>query len=405
MSRVTVRALRAAAAPAAVGAALFLLACAAPGIGLVGDEVAADVRLYEEFAERILDGGVPYRTFSLEYPPGALPAFLLPALAPGGDYAAAFRGLMALCGAVAVAGVAATLAAAGASRRRLWAGTLLAALAPLALGPTTLDRYDLWPAALVAVALALLVAGGARAPLALLALAATAKVYPLVLVPAALVWLHRRRGREAAVRAAAWGGAVGAAVLLPFLVVGPGGIRHTASLLVERPLQIESLGGSLVAALDRLGVADAAVRTSFGSQNPEGAAAGPLLAASTLLGLAAVVAAWLLLARRRPDADVLLLGAAAVLCAFVAFGKVLSPQYLIWLVPVVPLVAGRVGAAAGALLLAALGLTRGWFPGRYREVTELGPETWLVVARNAVLVALTLLLLAALAACRGRGRT
>ena len=87
---------------------------------------------------------------------------------------------------------------------------------------------------------------------------------------------------------------------------------------------------------------------------------------------------------------------AAAVCAFVAFGKVLSPQFLIWLIPLVPLVRGRRGVAASALLAVALVLTQLWFPFRYWElVLHFGTlESWLVLVRDLVLVALfaTLLL-------------
>ena len=73
--------------------------------------------------------------------------------------------------------------------------------------------------------------------------------------------------------------------------------------------------------------------------------------------------------------------------AFVALGKVLSPQFLIWLVPVVVL-ARR--ASANAMLAAALVLTQLWFPFRYWDlVRELDPRvSWLVLARDLVLLAL-----------------
>jgi L-cystine uptake protein TcyP (sodium:dicarboxylate symporter family) len=87
---------------------------------------------------------------------------------------------------------------------------------------------------------------------------------------------------------------------------------------------------------------------------------------------------------------------AAALVAFVALGKVLSPQFLIWLVPVVPLVAGLRGLRASALLAGGLVLTQLWFPSRYWDLArELDPfVSGLVLARDVVLVALLITLVA-----------
>jgi hypothetical protein len=82
--------------------------------------------------------------------------------------------------------------------------------------------------------------------------------------------------------------------------------------------------------------------------------------------------------------------------AFVAFGKVLSPQFLIWLVPLVVLVGGRRGLVAGSLLAAALVATQLWFPFRYWDwaLTLDGGVSWLVLARDLLLCGLLLVLAA-----------
>ena len=68
----------------------------------------------------------------------------------------------------------------------------------------------------------------------------------------------------------------------------------------------------------------------------------------------------------------------------------LSPQFLIWLIPVVPLVRGRRGLAASGLLAAALVLTQLWFPFRYWDLAlEFdAAASWLVLVRDLVLLAL-----------------
>ena len=83
--------------------------------------------------------------------------------------------------------------------------------------------------------------------------------------------------------------------------------------------------------------------------------------------------------------------AAAAVVAFVALGKVLSPQFLIWLIPLVPLVRRW---SVALLYVAALVLTQAWFPKHYWNYALHFDETmtWLVLARDLVLLGLLVVL-------------
>ena len=111
---------------------------------------------------------------------------------------------------------------------------------------------------------------------------------------------------------------------------------------------------------------------------------------------------WALFATRDRGREGLLTAGAASVVAFVAFGKVLSPQFLIWLLPLVPAVAGAGGLAACAVLHVSLVTTQLWFPFRYWDVVALEPVGWLVLVRDLLLVALYVILLVALSR-QGRG--
>jgi len=126
--------------------------------------------------------------------------------------------------------------------------------------------------------------------------------------------------------------------------------------------------------------------TTHGSQNLAGH--GAVAAAFALLQVAALAALWIAFARGPATRERFLRYAAACVCAFVAFGKVLSPQFLLWLIPLVPLVRGRRGIAAAALLTASLLLTQVWFPERYWDYAGPFHLAWVVLLRDLVLVAL-----------------
>jgi hypothetical protein len=381
----------------ALGVLLLSLAWAALHLPAFDRFQIVDTPVYQEYGERIADGEVPYRDFEVEYPPAALPLFWLPTLAPEGHYGSVFEGLMLACAAAAVGFVVLGLAGVGAGPARLFAAAAFAGLAPLALGPVVLTRYDLWPAALTAAALAGFVAGRERLGFGALALAVAAKIYPLVLLPLALLYAWRRRGARGASVGLGVFLAVLALVVGPFLLLAPAGLWESVGGQLGRPLQIESLGAAVLLAAYQLGWYEPTVVSTHGSQNLAGPLPDALAATQTMLQGLALLAVWALFARGRAGPERLLLGAAGAVVAFVALGKVLSPQFLIWLVPLVPLVAGGAGLAGAAVLGAALVTTHAWFPTRYWDVVALEPVGWVVLVRDVLLVALLAVLVAALA--------
>ena len=380
-----------------VAVALFLVAWGLLHRGFFTHHPIVDTPIYERYGSEMDDGRVPYRDFVVEYPPGALPVFLIPALGdPGSNtYRLRFEALMAFLGEGMIVCMAVALVALGAGWKRLAGALGFAAVAPLALGPVVLSRFDLWPAALTTAALAALVAGRLRLGHAALGAAVVAKLYPGVLVPLALAYVWRRSGRREALVCGGLLAGVVALAFLPFLVLAPGGVWDSLSNQADRPLQIESLGSGLMLAAHQLFGTSVTMSSSHGSQNLAGTAPNVLAVVQTILQGVALVATWILFARGPATRERLLQTSAAALVAFVALGKVLSPQFLIWLIPVVPLVRGRRGLAASALLAAALVLTQLWFPYRYWELAlHFGAlESWLVLARDLALVALLVVLL------------
>src|SRR6266566_955549 len=264
-----------------------------------------DTRTYRSYGEALLQGKVPYRDFRVEYPPGALPAFVLPAARSDTlrDYRYWFDALMLVC-AICISGlVAMTLTALGASLRRLYLSGAFVALGLLALGSVIYSRFDLWPALLVSAAVAFLVGGPALLGFAALGLAVAAKVYALVLVPPALSFIWRTRGKREAIHGLIACSLAIAAAVVPFAVLAPTGLWESVQRQASRPLQLESLGSSILLSAHQLGAYTPSVVTTFGSDNLVGPAADGVATLLVLLQAMAIVAVWVLFRRgeARPD--------------------------------------------------------------------------------------------------------
>ena len=322
----------------------------------------------------------------MEYPPGALPVFLPPYAFGASHYNAAFKVLMALCGVATLVVVALLLVRLGARAARVWTGVLLFALAPIALGPISLNTYDAWPALLTAAALALLLAALPVAALALLGLAFAAKVYPVVLLPPALIFAWRTAGRSAALRGLGAFAGIAAVVILPFLVLAPHGLSQSFHAQAARSLQVESLGGSLLGAADRLGWYSATVvhHTEHAvSYDLVGSLPRALAAVSSIGQILAVVAVAWLYGGGRDEPQRLALAFAAAVAGFLAFTRFFSPQYLVWLLPFVVLLR----PLQWVLVATALVLAQSWFF-HYGNVFRLGGTILLVLLRDVLVVAL-----------------
>ena len=375
---------------ATVLATPFLLgALAVPSGGLFRSAKFRDLRLYRHYGDLLLGGHVPYRDFFVEYPPGAIPLFAAPSLAPDGAYDAIFKVAMTICSLAAIFCVAYVLAVQGASRERIAAAALFIALVPIALGPVSLNTYDLWPATLSAGAVAALVSGRDRLALVLLGVAAAAKLYAVLLAPLALVWIWRRR-RAVTGPLAAFCVALGVLVI-PWVALSPGGVWDSLHSQVGRALHTESLGASVLLAGDRLGLYSAHVvlHSPAVSRDLAGGLAHGVATASAVLAVLAALSPVLVALRREVEPGVLF---AASVAGFLAFTKVLSPQYLVWLIPLVPFD----GLVAAVLLVVALALAQSWYF-HYHALWAVGPQVWTLLARNLVLVALFAVLILELA--------
>ena len=276
---------------------------------------------------------------------------------------------------------------------------LAAAAMPLLCGAVLRTHFDLFPVALVLAALLLLVRDRPRAGFAVLGVAVMTKAFPIVIAPVAIAWLLARGRRRDAWQGALVCAAVMAAIAGAAVAVSPDGALDAVRFQLDRPVQVESSPALVVLGLDAVGAGHAESVKSFRSDG----LLHPASDAVTSLFLTALVVLVALLCVRAAAASreagtagsrELVLASLAACAGFALFGKVFSPQFVIWVLPLGALAfAWRMYALAAAVALVAV-LTQVEFPAHYFDVVAREPLAIGVVAlRNiavAAVIALTL---------------
>ena len=356
-----------------------------------------DVQLYRKTGEALLRGDLPYRDFFIEYPPGGIPAFILPAL-----FSSDLGGFGTILGAEMSLALVATLILVAFTARKLrgtWAWifpALTVAIGAFLLHPVAVVRFDPLVSLSLAVAALCAALGGRYRVLAYASLGfgAAAKLVP-VLATVALAAL-RDQGETFArwLRKTAFGGLAFFVTLglffVPSYLLGGEGFKESFTYHTDRGLQLESLASAV---LLKLGwVRDIVFR--YGAWEVEGRGVGLLSTLSLpVSGLLLLVTAIVMYRDHRAQRFVAAKFpryAAAFILAFMVGSKVLSPQYMLWLLPLLPLAAGGLwGVGISGMFLVACWTTTQIFPEYYGNLMRLEPEAInLLLLRDLLLVML-----------------
>ncbi|CAL9426252.1 glycosyltransferase 87 family protein [Streptomyces sp. NPDC057838] len=344
-----------------------------------GPDVTSDVQvIYQGWYGVLRSGTFPLEDVTWQYPPAAALAILSPGLLPFLDYATAFFVLVCVTDLVVLALLACAGRRPGRSPRGAWVWVIGVPL----LGPTVYARYDVM---VTAVAVAALLAG-ARHPRAMGALAAFGallKVWPAMLLLAA------RRG-------SAWVSALvtGAVVAGGFALLMPGAFAFL-TFQRDRGTEVESLGALVFHVARQFGW-EGEVRLNYGSIEflgpwVEEVSTGALFLTGAAFGWLVL---WRLLARRFEEHTLADAAFVAVLM-FTTTSRVISPQYMVWLVGLAAVCLCFPGSRMRlpvALVLVACFVTVLEFPLYFGNVVASdGLGLTLLFLRNGLLVAAALL--------------
>jgi uncharacterized membrane protein len=347
------------------------------------DQHNMDVTHFPPRAQQWIDGKLPYRDVDFEYPPLAVPLIGLPQLVKLGSYKLGF-GLIELAFGLALVALCAEAAQrTGGDPRRAALGV---AVTPLLVGALARGYFDLAPIALTMAAVVAILSSRTKLGFGLLGAAVMTKGFPLVVAPVAIAWLmgqgERRRALEGTAVLAAVVGVLGATVL----ALSPHGAWHAIHYQTARPLEIESTPASFLYVWDWITGHHGSTLGSYGSINiaHRGSGAVTLIFGLALLGVLALLT---YRAGRDRGPRTLVVASLAAVAAFAAFGKVFSPQYVVWLAPLLGL-----GLAWGewwvaGLSAAAMIMTRIEFPSHFDDLVHR--QTWVVlviVERNLFVV-------------------
>jgi Glycosyltransferase family 87 len=327
---------------------------------IASDEQAAksnDIKLYYATSFHLARGLVPYRDFSLEYPPLAVIPMWLPQLFNPANfhvYRVLFPLEQVLFCFLGWFFIRPTIAdrtwedeeekSTRQSLTRYQSLLKYYILLCWILVPVLIWRYDLFPALLTFLVFFFVTRERPSFAGIFLALGIATKLYPVVLMPIfSIYYLIKRQYRELAYFSLATI-ATSCLIIIPFILVSYGEFFSFLEYHELRGIQLETLASGLILLASKMGLTNLDVELNYGAFHLISPWANWLLHSSVLtfifLGLFGLVFFRCFYSFRREyitegkiSEQNLLLYLVAVLVVFIISNKVFSPQYIVWLMP------------------------------------------------------------------------
>ena len=358
--------------------------------------------LYFGYAEHMVSGKMPYSDFDAEYPPFAMLIILIPRLYSFDSftYQIAFGVLVFV---FLLAGLCWTYRISEKYTKKPERAADYYMVFTLVLLDFVLDRYDVFPMIMLIGSLYFFSREKYAASWIMLALGTVTKLYPALAAPVFLLYFIKKKEYDQAAKGIGICLIIGALCMLPFVIADFDSAFMFLTYHMDRGLQTEAPVSSVLMLLGNLGVIDVSYIFNYGSDNIYGPI--PDAMAKVMMPLMAVfiLAVYAIYAVRSKEdrdayADVHYAVFAAVMM-FMLVNKVLSSQYLIWIIGFMTimmfLVARSKRSFTGYLFIVIVALTQLNLVVNY-AFRDAGEEFSLIgililVIRNALLIYLAYL--------------
>jgi uncharacterized membrane protein len=362
-----------------------------------------DISLFFDYSSKIVGGAWPYRDFTVEYPPLAFIFFILPRLVAStlSAYQLAFAVEIFIFDALGLF-LLSKLAKQLNFNRALVLTIYTVVL--LAIGPIIIFRYDIIPAVMVIVCLYAFSKQKYYLAWVILPIAALTKIYPAVIAPILLLYQVSHHQYKEMLRGVVVIVITTVIIIAPGLILSPSGFLESFTMQMQRGLHAESTYASFLLLGQNMGFTEVTIRT-----------VGPtplsVNVVSPLASILARTALWVMLPalgmiyrryyrhnRRQIIAlssniqtdtlEVIHYSFLAIL-VFLLTSNIFSPQFLIWLYPVVPLVTRRWRHLPWLIMAAVCTITYYLYPIHYSGFMSENPAMILLLfARNFLLIVL-----------------